>query len=274
MKNASFHKEPYDAGTLTKLKIFELYIQEWIPVFTSQAEPFCQELHLFDLFSGPGTDFQGIPGSPLRMLTQLGNYHRQGLAGWPKVKICVHFSDINAGKIAELSQLITRPEWKIPGITPIATAETFEDALKRHHAVLSNPKAAKLLVIDQFGVNGVTDEIFKKLIRFPKTDFMFFVSSSTLNRFREHPAIKIKIAKTDDSYHVHRAAFDHFKKLAGTTAHLGRFSIKKGSNIYGLIFGSQHVSGIHKFLDVAWRNDETDRPTRKPISSSSPSKQA
>ncbi len=37
---------------------------------------------------------------------------------------------------------------------------------------------------------------------------------------------------------------------------LGRFSIRKRSNIYGLIFGSRHPLGIHKFLQVAWANDE------------------
>jgi hypothetical protein len=37
---------------------------------------------------------------------------------------------------------------------------------------------------------------------------------------------------------------------------LGRFSIRKRSNIYGLIFGSQHPLGIHKFLEVAWGHDE------------------
>ncbi len=28
------------------------------------------------------------------------------------------------------------------------------------------------------------------------------------------------------------------------------------SNFYGLIFGSRHPLGIHKFLEVAWKNDE------------------
>ncbi len=37
---------------------------------------------------------------------------------------------------------------------------------------------------------------------------------------------------------------------------LARFSIKKRSNIYGLVFGSHHPLGIHKFLQVAWANDE------------------
>ncbi len=72
----------------------------------------------------------------------------------------------------------------------------------------------------------------------------------------DHPAIKIKIDRPEDSYDVHRAAFDWFRKLAPPDYFLGRFSIRKRSNIYGLIFGSQHPLGIHKFLQVAWENDE------------------
>jgi hypothetical protein len=55
---------------------------------------------------------------------------------------------------------------------------------------------------------------------------------------------------------VHRAAFNWFRKLAPPNVFLGRFSIRKRSNIYGLVFGSQHPLGIHKFLQVAWSNDE------------------
>jgi hypothetical protein len=44
--------------------------------------------------------------------------------------------------------------------------------------------------------------------------------------------------------------------MAPVDVFLGRFSIRKRSNIYGLIFGSHHPLGIHKFLRVAWENDQ------------------
>ena len=37
------------------------------------------------------------------------------------------------------------------------------------------------------------------------------------------------------------------------TYHLGPFSIRKGANVYGLVFGSGHPLGIDKFLKVAWK---------------------
>ncbi|MBP6865019.1 MAG: three-Cys-motif partner protein TcmP [Candidatus Didemnitutus sp.] len=256
MSNTGFHEKPYDAGSLTKLKIFELYVQEWIPVFLSRPDPPFREIHLFDLFCGPGTDSVGQHGSPLRILSQLRAYERESLAGWSRVDIVVHFSDADADKVLQLRELVTRPEWQIPGIKPQVEQLTFEEALVKHHPVLTNPRIAKLLILDQFGVHAITEAVFRQLISAPRTDFIFFLSSSTLNRFREHPAIKIKIGAVEDSYDVHRVVCDWYLGLTPKSAYLGRFSIKKGSNIYGLIFGSQHPLGAHKFLEVAWKHDE------------------
>ncbi len=253
-----FHGKPYDEGTLSKLKIFELYVREWIPVFLSKEEPKFEEIHLFDFFSGPGKDSIGIYGSPLRILNQLRDYQRQGLAGWSKVKIVVHLFDHHLKKADHLKTVLSDDEWKIPGVHIDLKSLAFHDALRDYQAVLENPRFAKLLIIDQFGVKQVSDDIFKFLIGLPKTDFIFFISSSTLHRFRNHPSIKQKIGLPENLYDIHREAFNYYRNLvtSGDRVFLGRFSIKKRSNIYGLIFGSRHPLGIHKFLQVCWGNDE------------------
>jgi three-Cys-motif partner protein len=256
MAKSGFHEKPYDAGTLTKLKIFELYVQAWIPVFVSRPDPPFREIHIYDLFCGPGTDSAGTPGSPLRILAQLRSYQLRGMAAWSEVAITVHFSDADERKVEKLRTVLAAPEWRVPGVQVKIDAVSFDAALERQKQVLRNSSAAKLLIIDQFGVDAVTDSVFQQLIRFPRTDFIFFLSSSTLHRFRNHPAIKIKIAKPEDSYDVHRTAFQWFQDLTPADAYLGQFSIKKGSNIYGLIFGSRHPLGAHKFLEVAWANDD------------------
>ena len=258
MPKSDFHDKPYDAGTLSKLGIFELYTQEWIPVFLSAAEPRFEEVHIFDFFSGPGKDSAGIHGSPLRILDQLRRYHRKGLAGWRKVRIVAHLFDRERRKIERLASILQEGGWEIPGVQIYLRPLTFREALDVHQDVLMCPRLAKLLIIDQYGVDEVSEEIFKRLISLPTTDFIFFLSSSTLHRFRDHPAIKQKIKRPGDSYDVHRAAFDFYRNLVqpGDQVFLGRFSIKKRSNIYGLVFGSRHPLGIHKFLQVAWANDE------------------
>jgi len=259
MADPAFHDRPFDPGTLTKLKIFELYTQEWLPVFLAKPIPPFPEVHIFDFFCGPGTDSVGQHGSPLRVLSVLRGYQESGrLAGWGKATIIAHFFDADAEKIERLREAIQGLGGGVPGVQIDVRATPFARALKEYDRVLRDPSAAKLLIIDQFGVDEVSAAVFDQLLSFPRTDFIFFLSSSTLHRFRDHPAIKQKIERPEDSYHVHRAAFAYYRgRLSKNAAYfLAPFSIKKGSNIYGLIFGSQHPLGIYKFLRVAWKNDE------------------
>jgi three-Cys-motif partner protein len=250
--------EQYDDATLAKLRIFELYAQEWIPVFLARPQPDFLAVHIFDFFSGPGGDQKGVYGSPLRILDQLRLYHSKGLAGWGNVPIHVHLFDKDRKMISQLHSTINQPGWRIPGVQADCRQLAFQDALAEHNDLLSNGRVAKLLIIDQYGVDEVSDDIFKKLIEFPTTDFIFFLSSSTFHRFRSHPAIKQKIGPLEDSYDVHRVAVDYYRNLIPKEAgvFLAPFSIKKRSNVYGLVFCSHHPLGIHKFLKVAWDNDQ------------------
>jgi three-Cys-motif partner protein len=254
---ADFHKKPFDEGTLTKLDIFELYTREWLPVFLARESPYWNEIHLFDFFCGPGADSQGVAGSPLRTLNVLRECAKLNLAGWSKVQITVHFLDAGIKKIAELEKKIRESDVVPSGVKTDLKALQFSQALTNYESILKASNSAKLLLIDQFGVDEVTPEVFRALVSFPRTDFLFFLSSSTLHRFRDHPAIKQKITRPDDSYHIHRAVLDYYRGLlpANSPYFLAPFSIKKGGNIYGLIFGSGHPKGMDKFLRVAWKKD-------------------
>lgn len=250
-----FHAKPFDEGTLTKLQIFELYGREWLPVFLSRDKPPRKELHVFDFFAGPGADSVGQPGSPLRLFRQLQSVPT--FAGAPHVKVVAHFYDADPAKIALLKNSI-RSAGEIDGVEFVIASMNFQQALLKNREILHSRSAAKLLLIDQFGVEHVTDSVFRELVSAPTCDFLFFLSSWTLHRFRDHPAIKQKITRPSDHYHVHRAAFDYYRSLLSESSpyYLAPFSIRKESGIYGIIFGSAHPLGMDKFLQVAWKKDE------------------
>ncbi|MCZ6672545.1 MAG: three-Cys-motif partner protein TcmP [Verrucomicrobia bacterium] len=256
MPSKDFHNKPFDEGTLTKLNIFELYTREWLPVFLSQENPPRHEIHIYDFFAGPGMDSKGIWGSPLRILRQLKNC--QVFKGWNRVSINIHFFDKSQKKIDQLNLNVDTHRPKAQNIRYDIRPMGFTDGLKISEQDLANPNAAKLVFIDQTGVANVTDEVFRTFVNSPSCDFLFFISSSTLHRFREHPAIRQKIVRPKDYYHIHRAALDYYRNLLPSNPRyfLAPFSIKKGSNIYGVIFGSAHPRGMDKFLQVAWKSDE------------------
>lgn len=253
---SDFHKKKFDEGTLTKLQLFELYVQEWLPVFLSKEKPGWKEVHIFDFFAGPGTDATGEFGSPLRILRQISSF--RGLAGFSKTRIEVHFFDESASKIEKLKANIKQNGLEVSGVAFDIQPLTFSSAFERVKNTLANHSAAKLVLADQFGVDQITDKIFQHLVEFPVCDFLFFISSSALHRFRDHPAIRLKIKRPDDYYHVHHAVLDYYRGLLPKNwqYYLAPFSIKKGSNIYGIIFGSGHPLGMDKFLRVAWDADK------------------
>ncbi|MDA3905408.1 MAG: hypothetical protein PF484_04960 [Bacteroidales bacterium] len=53
---------------------------------------------------------------------------------------------------------------------------------------------------------------------------------------------------------IHRLVLNSYRSLIPLESELMifPFSIKKGANIYGIIFGSKHIRGVEKFLNIAW----------------------
>ena len=93
--------------------------------------------------------------------------------------------------------------------------------------------------------------------------FIFFISSSFINRFQNQDSIKRYIEtekiefKKSEPKHCHKLVSQYFKDLIPKNKeyYLHQFSIKKGTNYYGLIFGTSHSLGMEKFLKVCWEKD-------------------
>jgi hypothetical protein len=117
--------------------------------------------------------------------------------------------------------------------------------------------------MDQFGLKEVTPDILKFLAECNKTDVLFFISSSFVKRFIETPEIgskfnlKVSDVKNAEYNAIHRLMCNHFRDEINSESYcLAPFSLKKGANIYGIIFGSSSLYGLEKFLQVCWKVDE------------------
>ena len=114
--------------------------------------------------------------------------------------------------------------------------------------------------MDQLGISDVTPEIVKQLAECSYTDILFFIPSSHVYRFKDHDAFKNKINLSDkkniEYTTIHRHICEYFKeKLSNQQYHIAPFSIKEGSKIHGIIFGSGDLYGLEKFLKVCWDID-------------------
>ena len=124
-------------------------------------------------------------------------------------------------------------------------------------------EAANLIFLDQFGVKCVDKKRFLDLIQIPKTDILFFISSSIFNRFATQDSISNiigithQMVKDTPPSQIHQLVTQTYDSFIPNDLSycVAPFSIKKGPNIYGLIFGSGHPLGIEKFLEVCWNKD-------------------
>jgi len=269
------NKNNFDDGTNIKLELFKLYLREWLPVFISRKE---RQIEVFDFFAGSGTDASGSPGSPIVILNEISAQCAKLISNGIKLKIL--FNDIDGSKIDQLQENIGKQLQSCGALSKYGfcdaekTFETcpfdvkffkedFQDLFRKFYPYFNTyQKIPRLVFIDQYGIKHVTENIFSQLVSLKRTDFIFFLSSSFLRRFKEQPeflkyldTLKIEF-DTESPYTCHREVFNYFKSLIGNRRYfMGQFSIRKNANIYGVIFGSNHPLGLKKFLDVAWKLD-------------------
>lgn len=254
------NKETYDEATLAKLDIFEQYLIAWLPVFIHT--PYTGEVMICDFFAGSGQDIECVPGSPLRILRTIENYREQ--ISQKNITINVILNEFIPDKFAELQRAVSEnfdPQSWGQKVNVSCQNKDFQVLFCELYAQLKGQP--NLLFIDQNGLKHVNHDIFQKLIELDKTDLLFFISSSYMKRFIDNPEFKIhfddldsekiKNARYED---IHRMMFDYYKTKipSDNKTKLYPYTLKKerGSNIYGLIFGSKHLLGVEKFLDLAW----------------------
>ena len=271
------NSKPFDEGTKTKLDIFRRCFREWYPVFVH--DPYTKHLFVFDMFAGSGMDTKGNLGSPLILLDEAKGaecQHCEALKSNSNAKqVFFVFNEYLKQKYEALTKNVSDFQNKCmeahncsecPIKNGIRTRnEDFKDlfADEKIDKILKNNKYGKFVLLDQYGIKQVTEEVFSKLVSFPKTDFIFFISSSTIKRFKEFPAIQqyfdIKKINFDEARpkECHRLIKEYFEDMIpdGKEYYLHSFTIKKGSNYYGLIFGTSHSLGMEKFLKVCWEED-------------------
>ena len=259
------HKIDFDEGTLLKLQIFEQYTTEWLPVFIHSG---FKTISIYDYFAGSGEDASGVPGSPLLILKSIEKYALDIKS--QRCQIVLHFNEKIKSKLDTLQRLI-EDELLKSSCSEYITVKYYNNdfnALFDLQYKKLRKESPALILIDQYGFKHLQqNNNFQKLLMLPKTDFLFFLSSSNIRRFILSPELRNHFPDLDPNtttstqwVNIHRFMLDYYRAKIpdGNEFKLYPFTIKKGSNIYGLIFGSQSPKGVEKFLKVAWNKNKVN----------------
>ena len=265
MPGKNLHDHPFDDGTKTKLEIFESYTKEWLPVFV--MSPY-KHICIFDLFAGTGRDLKGIAGSPIRILQQINGILDTVNKREKHIYVWLNEYDSNKYNVLRdccnqyiqenqlLKNAVGREIVKIK-YTNLDFAELFPEVIGIMRRFPS------LVFLDQNGIKFLSDQYFQDLVTTSMVDFLYFVSSSYFFRFGERPEFLMNVqldmqrAKENPYKFIHRSLLEQFREKipADSNVKLYPFTIKKGANIYGIIFGASHPLAVDKFLSVAWKKN-------------------
>jgi three-Cys-motif partner protein len=257
------HEEPFDIETIEKLSIYKEYVRGFLPVFLNTPNMVQKKIQVFDFFAGPGRDINGVLGSPLltRAAVDEALGHCQNSIT-PHLRL--FFNEYNKAKHQMLSKCLEGIEQYRDIVEVQTCCKDFHEAFEEQYPTMIGN--ANLVFLDQNGVKQITESVFQRIVLLPKTDLLFFISSAMVNRFKRLKEIKqyVPLAQTDyinmNGTNVHRIVANAYRRWvpADHEYFLGSFSIRKGANVYGLIFGSGHPYGIEKFLQVVWKKHDGD----------------
>jgi three-Cys-motif partner protein len=251
------HNKPFDEATLAKLQIFEQYTLEWLPTFLSLN---FSKLVIVDFFAGPGYDIERNEGSPIRTLKVISKF--SNLIKEKGVLIEIYFNEFKKKKLDLLKDacidfLQSNPE--ITNNIKIKYSQLdFENAF--NDIIPEIKRYPSLVLLDQNGIKYLTIEFLLKLENTFKTDFLYFVSSSYFKRFGDSEefnryfSFDLEEANKYPYKFIHNVLLKQIKEKLPESSELKLFpfTIRKGANIHGLLFGSKNLKGVEKFLNVAW----------------------
>lgn len=261
MPYKDLHEKPFNEPTLAKLDIFEAYAQAWLPTFVMQngVDTVC----IFDFFAGTGYDKNNKAGSPIRILQVVKQYAIQIFQ--KKVTIKIYFNEYKKEKydllIEACNKFFDEKENSIVrrAVNIEFSNESFEICFDRLYPEIE--KHPSLVYLDQNGIKFLSEKYFLALEKTNRTDFLYFISSSYFWRFGEkdefkmHLDLDMDLAKKNPYNFIHRSLIQQISQKLPDDSKLTLypFSLKKGANIHGIIFGAKHPRAVEKFLDTVWK---------------------
>ena len=166
--------------------ILRHYLSGWLPILGSSNA----RLLFVDGFAGPGKSAEGQPGSPLIALDCIRRQKHAGRLERVEVLCLFIESNMNTARILERTLGEYSP---IPDVKTHVLAGTFTEHmthLLNHVDGQKDRLSPSFVMIDPFGVKGVSMRLISRIIDNEKSECMISFMYEPIRRFRRHPGFE------------------------------------------------------------------------------------
>jgi three-Cys-motif partner protein len=259
-----------------KIELYAKYLSTYLNILS--RVPSVRRIFLFDLLAGEGVYEDGSKGSALTALVVIRNHYFANNRTCPDM--CVWFNDngmsrIESGvykidRVRRFSSEVYRP----PNVSVEFYQEDYDQILPRALKRLQDSRSAKgLFLIDPYGYKEINLDELKDILANPDAEVLLFLPASHMYRFAdtvlrssfpgsgplERFLRKLFGSKTphfDSIYDFIRQLREQLQQyMCG--AFIDTFTLERdASNVYCLIFFTNHIRGFEKMLETKWNLDK------------------
>ncbi|CAM4389546.1 three-Cys-motif partner protein TcmP [Zobellia nedashkovskayae] len=252
-----------------KVKLFGDYIQKYLNIISN--DKYTTDIHLYDLFCGPGIYDNGGEGSPIIALKKIKDTHfKQIKSKGNNLKINCYFNDIDEEKISSLSENIKNNKLYYSSFGSLnLTSKDYLNIIQELPKELSKYKNEKAFIfIDPYGYKEVKAEHILNLLECKKkSEVLLWLPIQHMYRFSKNgtPSVldnfntQLGINKDSISNEWDYIGFlkEGFQEYIGNNFFVDSFSLKKEENtVFCLFFFSSHIRGYEKMLETKWQIDK------------------
>ena len=252
-----------------KVKLFGDYIQKYLNIICNDG--YTKNIHIIDLFSGPGIYKNGGEGSPVIASKKIKQTYYQFINKHPEKspKIHCHFNDIDQNVIESLGKNIKDNKLHYPNFGKLnLNNKDYTEIVTELPSKFRDFRDTKAFVfIDPYGYKDVKAEHIlnlldcnnnSEILLWLPIQFMYrFLTNGTpnvLENFNSELGIANKNLKNEWEYI--NALKEGFENFIGHEYFVDSFTLKKEENtVFCLFFFSSHIRGYEKMLETKWDID-------------------
>ncbi len=256
-----------------KLQLLQNYMGAFLNILSRATG--IRDIHLFDLFCGPGIYPDGGKGSPMILLQEIAqtNESLSGKAYAPTTFHCL-FNDLSKERIEELKENVAKS-----GLNETHTIrmhyrnleyrEALELAVDKFQHMKSNARG--FAFIDPYGYKEIRLDDIKRLLSSGKSEVLLFLPAHFMFRFRENgtpESLKSflndvlpegAVIKNDGGVDFIDSITEGFREKLDPKHYVDSFIIGRDKNqFFCLFFFTSNLLGFQKMLEAKWRIDKED----------------